>query len=138
MKLRIYKMKKAKSLPKLKADLQKVFNSYIRERDKGKPCISCGKPKELQAGHFYSVRMYDGLRFNENNCHGECAGCNAFDDMHLLSYAANLIDRIGENEYAMLKFQAECYKKYGTKWSRSELMEKIEHYKEQVKLLKTN
>jgi hypothetical protein len=60
-------MKKAKSLPKLKADLQKIFNEFIRLRDKGKPCISCGQPKDyLQAGHFYSVRMYDGLRFNEN------------------------------------------------------------------------
>jgi len=130
-------MKKAKSLPALKKSLQLVFNEFIRLRDKGKPCISCGQPKGyLQAGHFYSVRMYDGLRFNENNCHGECAGCNAFDDMHLLSYAANLIDRINEDNYRELKLSAKIYKAIGYKWSRSELMEKIEHYKEQVKLLK--
>ena len=132
-------MKKSKSLPKLKAELQRTFNEFIRLRDKGKPCISCGQPKDyLQAGHFYSVRMYDGLRFNEKNCHGECAGCNGFDDMHLLSYTANLIDRIGEYEYQMLKFQAEAYKKYGYKWSRLELIGLIEEYKEKVKLLKNN
>ena len=126
-------MRKPKSIAKLKQDLQKVFNEYIRKRDEGKPCISCGQFKPLQAGHFYSVRMFDGLRFNEYNCHGECAGCNCFDDMHLLSYAANLIDRIGEDKYRELKLSAKIYKAIGYKWSRSELLELIEIYKEKLK-----
>lgn len=131
-------MMKTKSLPKLKADLQKVFNEYIRLRDKGKPCISCGQPKEyLQAGHFYSVRMFDGLRFNENNCHGECAGCNAFDDMHLLYYAANITDRIGENRFDQLKYFAQLYKSEGHKWTRTDLIELKEYYQRQIKLLKS-
>lgn len=123
------------SLPKLKAKCQTVFNEYIRKRDKGKPCISCGKVKELQAGHFYSVRMYDSLRFNEDNCHGECAGCNGFDDMHLLSYRDNLIERIGEGRFNDLRARAWVYKAKGYKWSRAELMELIEKFKNKIKEL---
>ena len=129
-------MKKTKTLPKLKADLQKIFNEFIRLRDKGKPCISCGQFKELQSGHFYSVRMYDALRFRETNAHGECARCNCFDDMHLINYADNLVKRIGEEEFEMLKFDAKIYKELGYKWSRSELMELIDEYKQKVKELK--
>jgi len=39
------KMKKTKSLPKLKKDLQLIFNAFIRVRDKDEPCISCGQYK---------------------------------------------------------------------------------------------
>ena len=128
-------MAKEVTLPKLKAKLQLIFNAYIRARDKGKPCISCGQPKELQAGHFYSVRMYDGLRFNEDNCHGECAGCNAFDDMHLLGYCANLKDRIGAIRWSDLQDRAFNYKIVGYKWGRSELLELLETYKRKLKEL---
>ena len=120
---------KQKSLPKLKKDCQDVFNKFIRLRDKDKPCISCGQFKTLQAGHFYTVKQYDGLRFNEDNVHGECAYCNLFDGMHLLNYAANLKNRIGEQRCAELEQRANLYKKDGYKWTRSELMELIKKYK---------
>lgn len=128
-------MKKQKTIPQLKKACQDVFNKYIRLRDKDKPCISCGQFKELQAGHFYSVRMYDGLRFDEDNCHGECAGCNGFDDMHLLSYASNLINRMGTDRFEQLKIRANHYKIMGYKWTRSELLEKTEYYKNKIKEL---
>ena len=124
---------KSKSLPKLKADLQKVFNAYIRARDEGKPCISCGLMKDLQAGHYYPTQGYDGLRFDEFNVHGECPGCNCWDGGHLISYGHNLIERIGEKEYYFLKLRASNYKQNGYKWSRSELMDKIAHYKDILK-----
>jgi len=130
-------MKKQLSLAKLKAKCQLVFNEYIRLRDKDMPCISCGQTKPYkQAGHFYSVKMYDGLRFNEDNCHGECPGCNGFDDMHLLKYQENLIERIGFVRYSALVDYAKNYKKYGFKWSRSEILYLIEHYKQKIKELK--
>lgn len=125
-------MKKAKTLPKLKAELQAVFNAYIRQRDKDKPCISCGEFKELQAGHFYSVRGYDGLRYDEDNCHGECVRCNCFDDSHLIGYSVNLIRRIGPERFVLLQERAIDYKKNGKKWSRSELEEMIKLYKTKI------
>lgn len=124
---------KKKTLPKLKAELQIVFNSYIRERDKGKPCISCGQFKPLQAGHFYPVKGYDFLRFNEDNVHGECAGCNCFDEGHLINYHENLITRIGKDRVDQLKEMARDYKMNGHKWTRSELEAMIERYKNKLK-----
>ncbi len=65
--------KKHKTLGKLKQEAQKAFNKYIRLRDSGAgffTCISCGMTKstdEMDAGHFYPVQGYDGLRFNEDN-----------------------------------------------------------------------
>lgn len=125
--------KKKKTLPKLKKELQILFNKWIRQRDEGKPCISCGSTNTLQAGHYFSVKMYDSLRFNEDNCHGECAGCNCFNDSHLILYRENLISKIGTINYDALFVMATHYKQHGYKWSRSELEDKIKHYKELLK-----
>ena len=48
-------------------ELQRVFNQFIRLRDKNKGCVSCGATlvsRKYDAGHFYPT-TYSGLRFNE-------------------------------------------------------------------------
>ncbi len=125
-------MKKTKTVGKLKKELQKIFNTYIRQRDEGKPCISCGQYNKLQAGHFYAVGGYDGLRFNEDNVHGECARCNCWDESHLIPYNKNLIKKIGEDRYYTLEQEAEIYKRVGYKFSRPELQELIEYCKSKI------
>lgn len=127
-------MKKTKSLAKLKNELQLVFNEYIRKRDANEPCISCGINKPVkQAGHFYPVKGYDGLRFHEHNVNGECAGCNCFDEGHLIGYSENLPNKIGQDNFEALKVEAKYYKMNGYKFSRSELIEKIAYYKQKLK-----
>ena len=126
------KKKKVKSLPKLKAELQLIFNSYIRKRDEGQPCISCGQVKPLQAGHYFPTQGYDGLRFNEFNVNGECAGCNCFDESHLIGYGIRLNEKIGLDKYNALVERASDYKINGYKWSRTELIELIEVYKRKL------
>ena len=126
-------MKKAKTLPKLKAECQLIFNEYIRKRDKDKLCISCSLPKTLHAGHYFPIQGYDGLRFNEHNVNGECPGCNVFDESHLIHYGMNLSDRIGGENYIKLLDAASEYKKNGYKFTRSELIEKIAYYKLKLK-----
>lgn len=127
-------MKKSKTLPKLKKELQLLVNAYVRLRDADKPCISCNQYKSIkQAGHFYPVQGYDGIRFNELNIHGECEYCNCFDQGHLIGYSENLPDRIGIENFEQLKKDAKNYKMNGYKFSRSELMEKIAYYKEKIK-----
>lgn len=122
--------KKPKSLPKLKADLQKLVNAYVRKRDEGLPCISCNFNKpDIQAGHFYAVKGYDGLRFDLDNINGECSGCNCFDESHLINYADNLFDKLGEERYMALKQRAADYKMNGYKWSRGELEYLIAKFK---------
>ena len=126
-------MKKQKSLPKLKNELQLIFNQYIRKRDEGLPCISCGIVKPyLQAGHYFPVQGYDGLRFNEFNVNGECPGCNNFDSSHLIHYGDNLRAKIGEDNYQVLKAMASNYKQGGWKWQRSDLIEMIAGYKNKI------
>jgi hypothetical protein len=127
---------KKKTLGKLKKDLQKVFNEYIRLRDNGKPCISCGEYNTLQAGHYFAVSGYDGLRFDEDNVHGECARCNCWDESHLIKYGINLKNKIGEQDYQDLMDRASAYKMNGYRFSRMEIEEKIEYYKQKVKELK--
>lgn len=128
---------KKKTVQQLIKQLQPIFNEYIRLRDKGKACISCGEyKKEVDAGHFYAKSGYSGLRFDEDNTHAECKYCNRFDESHLIGYAERLKMKIGEQDYKELQERALDYKKNGIKWNRQELEEKIEYYKQQVKRLK--
>ena len=117
------------TLPRLKKKLQILVNAYVRKRDEGKPCISCGRHEPLEAGHYYPVKGYDGLRFDLDNIHGECARCNRFDDAHLIGYTKNIEQRIGEDARFALGCKAHDYKLSGYKWSRPELIEMIEDFK---------
>ncbi len=131
-------MAKAKTVGQLTKQLQPIFNLYTRLRDKDKPCISCGEFIEFDntdGGHFFAKSGYAGLRFDEDNCHKECRYCNRYDESHLIKYVENLKVKIGETDYKALQERAADYKKNGYKFSRGELKEKIEYYKEQVKLL---
>lgn len=128
-------MKKQTSLPKLKKKAEKVFNEYIRLRDQDKPCISCNQFKSLQAGHYYPVKGYDGLRYDEFNVNGECSGCNCFDEGHLIGYGDNLLNRIGRVEFDLLKLRAADYKRKGYKFTRSELEGIIKTYTAKIKEL---
>jgi len=89
----IQKFKKV-STAKLKIKAQTIFNAWIRNRDKFKQCISCPGPVE-QAGHFYSAGNFNHMRFNEDNCHGQCVKCNYYLSGNLLEYRKRLILKIG-------------------------------------------
>ena len=131
-----------KPLPKLKQLAQVVFNEYIRERDAAGgshfKCISCGQIKEVRhmdAGHYYNVGHYDGLRFDEDNVHGQCSYCNRFLHGNLIEYGQNLPERIGLKRFEALKQRAAYYKIHGHKFTRTEVMEIIEKYKQKIKAL---
>jgi len=124
--------KKTKTLGKLKKEAEEVCNAYIRKRDEGKPCISCGQYKTLQAGHFFAVGGYDGIRYMEDNIHGECAHCNCWDESHLIGYRDNLLNRIGQERLDILYTAASNYKKIGYRFSRTELMEIKKKYQDKL------
>jgi len=77
---------------------QKVFNTFIRMRDKDEPCISCGTMKQnlkYDAGHFLPT-TYSYLRFNEDNVHKQCSNnCNKNKHGNLAEYRPRLINKIG-------------------------------------------
>lgn len=75
---------------------QASFNTYIRERDKDRKCISCGTYNgKMNAGHYMSVGSTPELRFNEDNVHKQCERCNTFYSGNLINYRISLIERIG-------------------------------------------
>ena len=131
------------SLPRLKQLAQVAFNEFIRERDGAGAshfkCISCGQVKEVRfmdAGHYYNVGHYDGLRYDEDNTWGQCSYCNRFLHGNLIEYGQNLRERIGLKRFEALKQRAAYYKMHGYKFTRSELIEIIEKYKQKIKELK--
>lgn len=76
---------------------QKAFNSFIRARDSGNPCISCGRDTgcKINAGHYRSVGSCPELRFNEDNVHLQCEQCNNFKSGNIRKYRTGLIEKIG-------------------------------------------
>ena len=110
---------------------QKTFNSYIRLRDKGKPCISClnDKPKKVNCGHYYSSGGHKNLTFNEDNCHLQCEFCNTYLHGNLIEYRKNLINRIGLERLEQLDKEAHIVRKF----TREELRELNEYYKQKLK-----
>lgn len=84
---------------------QAAFNRFIRARDTGQPCISCGRfhGGQKHAGHYLSVGAHPELRFNRNNCHLQCQPCNAMKSGNLIEYRKNLIQKIGLKEVEKLE-----------------------------------
>ena len=95
-------------------ELQIIFNTFIRLRDKDRPCISCNKPlnSKFDAGHYYSTGSYPELRFNESNVHGQCVHCNQHKRGNLIEYGLNLPKRIGLDNVLELRKLANVPRKY--------------------------
>jgi len=111
-----------------------ICHKYIRQRDKHKPCISCGEPwtDSHQAGHFYKAELFSTLKFNEDNIHGQCVGCNIRKEGNESQYRVNLPDRIGIDQYNELNRLAGLEKKSTFKWSRTELKRISNYYKQKL------
>ena len=123
-----------KSVSQYRRELQKVFNEFIRLRDRNQPCISCDKklPAKYDAGHFYSVGAYPNLRFNEDNVHGQCVECNQHRHGNLLEYAPRLTERIGFERASKLM----VLRNEPLRLSLEEIKKLTEEYKWKVKTLK--
>ncbi|MBU9236214.1 recombination protein NinG [Burkholderia multivorans] len=103
---------KAKSRSEHLADLQDAFNAWIRMRDAGQPCISCGRMHKgrWHAGHYRSVGSAPELRFEPLNVHLQCAPCNLYLSGNLTAYRINLIEKIGLEKVEWLEGKHEPLK----------------------------
>lgn len=133
---------KAKSdnvLPKLKQEAVGVFHGYIKLRDQGKPCVSCGAPyrADFQATHCFKAESYSSLKYHELNVHGGCETCNIHKDGNFKEYLKRLPGRIGPEQFQELLQLAGKDKKQDFKWERAALEEIISTYKQKTKELKT-
>ena len=114
---------------------QKVFNTYIRLRDKGKNCISCDrvlKDNDVNASHFFSVGAYPNLRFNEDNVHNSCINCNQYKHGNQKEYDLRLPNRIGIERYQKLLEE----RNKPLKLSIDEIKDLIKEYKIKIKEIK--
>ena len=125
-------MAKKKTVAKLKKELTKWFNRYVRLRDCTDGyanCISCGKLypfEKLHAGH-YVPSTYSPTRYDERNVNAQCGfNCNLNKSGNLIEYRFGLIDKIGEEGVIEL----EENRNNSWKWSRVWLEEQIEIYKQ--------
>lgn len=114
------KREELKTVSEIAQDVQRVFNKFIRLRDHGKNCVSCGRPwqKNFHASHYVPAGRGSALRFDEDNVHGSCVNCNLYKSGNLTGYRIGLIERIG------LKRIEELESNHSTKkWTKEELAE---------------
>lgn len=128
-----------RSISSLEKKLDRIFSRYIRLRDtkpydfKYGKCISCGRVKpfeQLDCGHFHS-RIHRNTRYDEDNCNIECHYCNRMSADHLIKYQENLIKKIGQQRFDLLKVKASMT----CKRSAFELELLIKEYEKKVKQL---
>lgn len=108
-------------------EAQAAFNRYIRIRDYGEPCISCGKLLDwggngaltgggIDASHFRSVGAAAHLRFNTFNVWASCKECNQHKSGNIAEYRPRLVEKIGaerverlEQDHSIRKFDGDYY-----------------------------
>ncbi|EFA5318602.1 recombination protein NinG [Escherichia coli] len=112
---------------------QQAFNEFIRYRDRHLPCISCGRHHDGQyhAGHFRTTGANPELRFNEDNCHRQCAPCNNHLSGNLIAYRPALIAKIGQSRFDDLMGPHEL-----PKWKRDDYIRIRDEYRAKLKELK--
>lgn len=130
-------------------EAQAAFNAYIRGRDIGNKCISCGKseqelkinnPIAMVCGHFLSVGAYPELRFNEFNGNLQCTRCNGGAGKYgqfnskaktvTQDYEHALIQKIGQDNVDWLK-GAHCSQNL----TAEDAKEIKEYFREKLRLL---
>jgi len=118
-------------------DITKILVHYhVRERDKGKPCVSCDVEwnPDFQAGHFYKSENYETLKYHTDNINGQCVRCNIFLDGNFDSYSLNLPKRIGQEPYNALVKLAEIDKQFSKVWN----VDNLKEIRNKIKALNNN
>lgn len=84
---------------------QAALNAWIvKVRDKGLPCVSCGKFKPAyEAGHYLARSIRKELSLVEKNLANQCYYCNHYSKNAHHDYRKGLIARIGMEEVEKLE-----------------------------------
>tara|TARA_S200002703_G_scaffold44963_1_gene39367 strand:+ start:2673 stop:3197 length:525 start_codon:yes stop_codon:yes gene_type:complete len=115
---------------------QSVFNRWVRLRDAGQPCISCGGElgEKYDASHYFSSGGHKSVTFDPDNVHASCVHCNRYLHGNLLNYQIGIEKKIGGERLFELHKKAHETRKY----SKDELRDLIGFYGELIKKLKKN
>ena len=112
-KRRQEKRESLKSKSQWDKEAQSAFNRYIRIRDEGKECVSCGNPligksnyltgSAIDASHYRSRGAASHLKFNVFNVHSACTRCNRQLSGNAVEYRIRLVERIGQERVERLE-----------------------------------
>ncbi|KJZ38965.1 recombination protein NinG [Pseudomonas fluorescens] len=96
---------KVKPRAKHMSEAQTAFNTWVRHRDAGLPCVSCGRHHNGQwhAGHYRTVGGNPELRFEPLNVWRQCAPCNNHQSGNVVNYRIELVKRIGADKVEWLE-----------------------------------
>lgn len=132
------------------SDLQDIVNKFVRLRDVGKPCPSCGRSESeverdaigktggaWDAGHYLSRGSHPELRFCLDNIARQCKSCNGGSGNYARKnhevqkyFRVELINRIGLEKVEWLEGKHEPLK-----LTIAEIQALIAEYKVKVKAL---
>jgi len=131
------KRKKSVSLSDLEKKLDKVFSQYIRLKDADQggtvECVTCNQLffwKDTDCGHFIK-RQHRSVRWDERNVGVQCTRCNHYMGGRQDDFSKYIIKTYGYSVYdelMRLKYQT-------MKFSRLDILEKIDEYKEKLETL---
>ena len=126
-----------KTRRELLAEVQHAFNAWVRARDYGKPCVSCGHPdngtRQRHAGHYRSVGAHPALRFEPANVHAQCVKCNNYQSGNLVAYREELVRRIGLDRVEWLESHHEP-----RKYTEDDLRAMKKNYRKMARQLSKN
>ena len=120
-------------------EAQVAFNAFIRERDHGLPCISCGNTpndddlitgSRWDAGHYRSVGSNPELRFCELQVARQCVRCNRHLSGNVVNFRIGLLDRIGAEALDWVEGKHEP-----KKYTAEELREIRDNYRKKTRRL---
>lgn len=116
--------------------LDEWFSKFIRlsyADDTGQvACYTCGRKnhwKKMQCGHFMSRAKY-ATRWDEDNCRPQCYGCNMRQQGQQYLFSLNL-----NKEQPGLAERMRIKSMQTVKFTTPQLLEKIEHYRQEVRTL---
>lgn len=132
---KINRANKAKAKDKIKSysqrlqEAKKVFQKWVRVRDKDLPCMACGTKtaNEWHGSHLKKAEVYSGVIFHEHNVWKCCKKCNVFLGGNELNFRANLVKHICEQAVIELEQLAEATRT--RKYTNEELEEIKTKYK---------
>lgn len=117
-------------------EAQYACNAYIRERDRGTSCVSCGTTDpniQYAAGHYRSVGACPELRYHPSNIWRQCnRNCNMHKSGSAVEYRIELVKRCGLKMVEWLEGPHQPQK-----LTIEDAKEIKQYYKEQLKLLKS-
>ena len=91
-------------------EAQRAFNAYVRARDIGRNCVSCGAVQgatayggKFDCGHYRSTGAAPHLRFHTLNAAAQCVRCNRDLSGNTVEMRKGMVARLGEDRVQALE-----------------------------------